>query len=98
MTHEGSLKATRLRPMDSRSCPPSAPWKCWRCYRITGLACAVFLLVAAVFWGAEPAEYKTIPAAKTSELTPALDVQPRQYTTWYRSHGDSAGTRYSSLK
>jgi quinoprotein glucose dehydrogenase len=84
--------------MDRRSCPPSAPWKYWRPYRITGLACAVFSLVAAVFWGAEPGEYKTIPEAKTSALTPALDVRPRQYTTWYRSHGDSAGTRYSSLK
>ena len=84
--------------MDRRSSAPCAPWKCWRSYRIAGLACAVVLLVAAVLWGAEPAEYRTIPAAKSSELTPALDVQPQQYTTWYRSHGDSAGTRYSSLK
>ena len=43
-------------------------------------------------------EYKIIPAAKTSELTPSLARNPGQYTTWYRSHGDAESTRYSSLK
>ena len=42
--------------------------------------------------------YKFIPAAKSSELTPANGL-PRSETflTWHRSHGDNGGRRYSGL-
>ena len=42
--------------------------------------------------------YKTIPAAKPSELTPSNELPPRShYRDWYRSHGDHYGSRYSGL-
>jgi quinoprotein glucose dehydrogenase len=41
--------------------------------------------------------YKVIPAAKNSELTPALHQGTGDYRSWSRSHADSANTRYSSL-
>jgi len=42
--------------------------------------------------------YLTIPAAKSEELTPANGYPKRQtFLTWYRSHGDNSGARYSAL-
>ncbi len=42
--------------------------------------------------------YKIIPAAKTSELTPANGLPGREtFLTWHRSHGDNGGRRYSAL-
>lgn len=42
--------------------------------------------------------YKTIPAAAPEELTPANGWPPQEYfQKWYRSHGDIANTRYSTL-
>ena len=56
-------------------------------------------------WAVEdPAEreklplYKTIPAAKPEELTPANGYPTRDtFLTWHRSHGDNGGMRYSAL-
>src|SRR6185369_5311395 len=39
--------------------------------------------------------YKTIPAAKPDELTPA-NGYPKSFFTWHRSHGDNGGVRYSA--
>jgi quinoprotein glucose dehydrogenase len=50
-----------------------------------------------MLYAAPPAEYHTIPAASDSELTPSLEPTPAVPTTWYRSNGDEASTRYSSL-
>jgi len=47
---------------------------------------------------AQAPEYRTIPAAADSELTPSLNSAPTGRTTWYRSNGDDASTRYSSLR
>jgi quinoprotein glucose dehydrogenase len=45
------------------------------------------------------ADYKTIPAIPTSEMTRSLSgASSGPQTSWYRSHGNSAGMRYSSLK
>ena len=57
------------------------------------------------YWAVEDAQaraklplYKTIPAAKTDELTPANGYPKREtFSTWHRSHGDNGGTRYSTL-
>ena len=44
------------------------------------------------------AEFKTIPAALPSELTPANGFPKREtFRTWHRSHGDNSGARYSAL-
>ncbi len=73
------------------------------------LVCAAVLLGAAakegVYFQVESAEeraklpkFKTIPAAKTSELTPAArKYDPADYRTWERSHGDRESSRFSSL-
>lgn len=43
-------------------------------------------------------EYIEIPAAKTSELTPANGwPKPECMTTWQRSHGDATSSRFSAL-
>lgn len=60
---------------------------------------------ASKFWSVESAAereklplYKTIPAAKPEELTPANGFPKREtFLTWHRSQGDNAGTRYSAL-
>ncbi|MEY2427718.1 MAG: quinoprotein glucose dehydrogenase [Verrucomicrobiota bacterium] len=57
------------------------------------------------YWAVEDAKareklplYKTIPAAKPDELTPANGYpKPETFLTWHRSHGDNGGTRYSAL-
>ena len=42
--------------------------------------------------------YKTIPAAKPEELTPANGLpKDETFLTWHRSHGDNGGRRYSAL-
>ena len=48
---------------------------------------------------AQTAEYMTIPAAKTSELTPS-NGRPalKEFTSWSRSHGDAGSRRYSNLR
>ena len=43
-------------------------------------------------------EFKTIPAAKPGELTPAAGVDPEQFGRWNRSQGDNGARRYSALK
>ncbi len=58
------------------------------------------------YWAVEDAKereklplYQTIPAAKTSELTPANGLPKREtFLQWHRSHGDNGGTRYSALE
>ena len=56
------------------------------------------LLVLMVGCCALAAEYRIIPAARTSELTPAAgDASPAQYRDWPRSHGNNTNARYSSL-
>jgi quinoprotein glucose dehydrogenase len=57
----------------------------------------VFLALTICF-GADQPKYKTIPAARTSELTPSLAQMAAEHDTWYRSHGDAASSRYSSLR
>ena len=43
-------------------------------------------------------EYRTIPAALPSELTPANGFPKREtFRNWQRSHGDNSGARYSAL-
>jgi quinoprotein glucose dehydrogenase len=42
-------------------------------------------------------QFKTIPAASISELTPSLHTDFAHHATWYRTYGDNSGTRYSSL-
>ena len=57
------------------------------------------------YWAVEDAEareklplYKTIPAARPDELTPANGYpKPETFLTWHRSHGDNGGMRYSAL-
>ena len=57
------------------------------------------------YWAIEDAKareklplYKTIPAAKPDELTPANGhPRPETFLTWHRSHGDNGGMRYSAL-
>ena len=72
------------------------------------LACAAVVLAAATkvdYFAVESAEeraalplYKTIPAAKDSELTPAVrEYDPADYVEWKRSHGDASSSRFSSL-
>jgi quinoprotein glucose dehydrogenase len=61
------------------------------CSLLAGLA--VFTLSAA-----PPPEYRTIPAAADNELTPSLNSALADHVTWYRSNGDDASTRYSSLR
>lgn len=42
--------------------------------------------------------FQTIPAATPEELTPANGYPHRKtFTTWHRSHGDNAGTRFSAF-
>src|SRR5665213_1382637 len=41
-------------------------------------------------------EHENLPAAATSELTPALP-RDEKYVEWTRSHGDASSSRYSSL-
>jgi quinoprotein glucose dehydrogenase len=43
-------------------------------------------------------EYKTIPAAKPEELTPAATVPLEPFARWTRSQGDNGARRYSTLK
>ena len=53
------------------------------------------------YWAVEDAAaraklplYKYIPAAKTSELTPANNYpKPETFLSWHRSHGDNGGRR-----
>ncbi len=42
-------------------------------------------------------EYRLIPAARPEELTPAVPLDPKAFTTWTRSHGDAGSRRYSAL-
>ena len=42
-------------------------------------------------------EFKVIPAATPSELTPASQLPASRFTTWTRSQGDEGSRRYSSL-
>lgn len=42
-------------------------------------------------------EFQIIPAAKSSELTPASNVPLPRFSTWTRSQGDEGSRRYSSL-
>jgi glucose dehydrogenase len=42
-------------------------------------------------------EYKTIPAAKPGELTPAATINDNHFGRWTRSQGDNGARRYSSL-
>src|SRR5881394_1355316 len=42
-------------------------------------------------------EFKTIPAAKPEELTPAADVPAAPFLQWNRSQGDNGARRYSAL-
>src|SRR6266404_7345077 len=57
------------------------------------------------YWAVEDARereklplYKSIPAAKPDELTPANGCpKPETFLTWHRSHGDNGGMRYSAL-
>ena len=57
------------------------------------------------YWAVESAaaraalpEFKVIPAALPSQLTPANGFPKREtFLTWHRSHGDNGGTRYSAL-
>jgi quinoprotein glucose dehydrogenase len=50
-------------------------------------------------WSAPPPEYQVIPAARTSELTPANGFPlPDQGGDWRRSHGDAASRRFSNLR
>lgn len=46
---------------------------------------------------AELPEFVTIPAAAGTELTPAIDLRPEDFTTWTRSQGDAGSRRYSAL-
>jgi quinoprotein glucose dehydrogenase len=42
--------------------------------------------------------YKTVPAAKPEELTPASGLpKDETFLTWHRSHGDNGERRYSAL-
>src|SRR5262245_22164761 len=43
-------------------------------------------------------EYKTLPAAKPEELTPAATINHEPFARWTRSQGDNGARRYSSLK
>jgi quinoprotein glucose dehydrogenase len=43
-------------------------------------------------------EYRTIPAAKTEELTPAVAINADAFARWSRSQGDNGARRYSALK
>ena len=60
---------------------------------------------ASPYWTVEDPEararlplYRTLPAAKPDELTPANGLPRREtYRSWHRSHGDSGGTRFSAL-
>jgi quinoprotein glucose dehydrogenase len=75
----------------------------------TLLVCAFFPACRAAmnhdYWAVEDARereklplYKTIPAAKPEELTPANGYpKPETFLTWHRSHGDNGGMRYSAL-
>ena len=57
------------------------------------------------YWAVEDAQareklplYRTIPAAKPEELTPANGYPKRKtFLSWHRSHGDNGGMRYSAL-
>ncbi|NOS72284.1 MAG: PQQ-binding-like beta-propeller repeat protein [Verrucomicrobia bacterium] len=57
------------------------------------------------YWSVENAEeraalpeFRVIPAALPSQLTPANGFPKREtFLTWHRSHGDNGGTRYSAL-
>jgi quinoprotein glucose dehydrogenase len=57
------------------------------------------------YWAVEDAAaraklplYRTIPAAKPEELTPANGYPKRKtFLTWQRSQGDNSGARYSAL-
>jgi quinoprotein glucose dehydrogenase len=42
--------------------------------------------------------YKTIPAARPDELTPAQPLNPEMFREWRRSFGENGSARYSSLK
>ncbi len=42
-------------------------------------------------------EFKVIPAATPSELTPASQIPMTRFSTWTRSQGDEGSRRYSSL-
>jgi quinoprotein glucose dehydrogenase len=42
-------------------------------------------------------EFRVIPAAKPSELTPASAIPLSRFSTWTRSQGDEGSRRYSSL-
>jgi quinoprotein glucose dehydrogenase len=68
---------------------------------------ALLIMTAAAADGQAPVEsaaerealplYKTIPAARRSELTRSRGSPAWRSTSWSRSHGDQANTRYSAL-
>ena len=43
-------------------------------------------------------EFRTIPAARPEELTPAADVPLEPFGRWNRSQGDNGARRYSTLR
>src|SRR5215472_10651385 len=59
---------------------------------------SLVILALTICFGADQPKYKTIPAARTSELTPSRAQVAAEHNTWYRSHGDAASSRYSSLR
>lgn len=77
--------------------------------RISLLLGVAFLFTSAAMFAAssdveDPAaraalpEFQFIPAAKTSELTPAAAVPLEPFGRWTRSQGDNGARRYSTLK
>src|SRR5687767_6598309 len=42
-------------------------------------------------------EFKTIPAARPDELTPAVEIDAAPFKRWSRSQGDNGARRYSAL-
>lgn len=73
---------------------------------ITWVVCCLALLLAAEGLPVEDGtaraalpEFQVIPAASTSELTPANGkAYRRDYRDWPRSHGDHNSSRYSALR
>ena len=43
-------------------------------------------------------EFKTIPAARPDELTPAIEISAAPFSRWTRSQGDNGARRYSALQ
>ena len=72
------------------------------------LLCAVAVSLNSTAFGAsalleDPAarealpEFKTIPAARPEELSPAEKIDPAPFGRWTRSQGDNGARRYSAL-